>query len=82
MDRQVPLYLFDEHRLDAPNAAEGSAFNTVIAPAGTPLHGYAQVACNGDGDYRQCLYRRAGSCTVNAASERHEIQRYRRSKSL
>ncbi len=82
MDRQVPLYLFDEHRLDAPNGVEGPAFNTVIAPAGTSLPDFAQVACNGDGKYRQCLYRRPGGCTVNAASERHEIQRYRRSKSL
>jgi hypothetical protein len=82
MDRQMPLYLFSKYRFDAPNGPEGPAFNTVIAPSGTPIDGYAQVACNGDGQHRQCLYRRPGGCTVNHAGELHEIQRYRRSKSL
>ena len=77
MDRQVDIYIFKQP-LPTVTGPARSAYNEIIAPPEMPLPGYARGQCNGEGEYRYCLFKRPGGCTPSAEAAPHEVQRYRR----
>jgi len=81
MDRQVDIYIF-RNPVPAVTGPAGRAYNEIIAPPEMPLPGYVRRRCNGEGEYRYCLFKRPGGCTPSAEAAPHEVQRYRRELGL
>lgn len=81
MDRQVDIYLFKQPG-PAVTGPAGSAYNQIIAPPDVPLPGYVRGRCNGEGEYRYCLFKRPGGCSPSAEAAPQEVQRYRRDRGL